>query len=386
MADGRYRVYIRLTHNNTVAFRATNITVAPADAVKSGAGYKIKDKRIDLTLTQVVAKMELDILNLGPIIGTMSSKALLKMITSMQVQESPDFVAFAQKYIKRSFAGRQSTGKNYSLSVRRLAEFYKKDAISASEITSVSLQKFERWLREEQGVMNRGVNLYLTCIHRLFKEMRMAYNDYDNDIIVIRNNPFERYKIPGQGTPLRKKRTLTVEELTSIRDMPLQGKVAFARDMFMLSFYLVGMNSRDMYDCPAPVNGRIEYHRGKTKNRRSDQAFISIKIEPEAEAIINRYKGKKTLLDMRAFSSPQQLNYTLNKWLKKVQEGLFFYMARHTWASLARNKCGVSKDDVAMSLNHVDHALRTTDTYIETDWAIIDRANRLVLDYILRND
>ena len=100
------------------------------------------------------------------------------------------------------------------------------------------------------------------------------------------------------------------------------------------------------------------------------------------ETILDKYKGKKTLLDLKDFVSFKEFNNILNKRIKHIAPGLFFYMARHTWATFARNKCDVSKDDVAMSLNHIDQVLKTTDTYIDPDWSIIDRANRKVLDYV----
>lgn len=100
------------------------------------------------------------------------------------------------------------------------------------------------------------------------------------------------------------------------------------------------------------------------------------------ETILDKYKRKKTLLDLKDFVSFKEFNNILNKRIKHIAPGLFFYMARHTWATFARNKCDVSKDDVAMSLNHIDQALKTTDTYIDPDWSIIDRANRKVLDYL----
>lgn len=100
------------------------------------------------------------------------------------------------------------------------------------------------------------------------------------------------------------------------------------------------------------------------------------------ETILDKYKGKKTLLDLKDFVSFKEFNNILNKRIKHIAPGLFFYMARHTWATFARNKCDVSKDDVAMSLNHIDQVLKTTDTYIDPDWSIIDRANRKVLDYL----
>lgn len=43
-----------------------------------------------------------------------------------------------------------------------------------------------------------------------------------------------------------------------------------ARDVFMLSFFLVGMNTVDMFNVPysSRKNGRITYQRSKTKDRR----------------------------------------------------------------------------------------------------------------------
>ena len=60
------------------------------------------------------------------------------------------------------------------------------------------------------------------------------------------------------------------------------------------------------------------------------------------------------------------------------------YYARHSWATIARNNCGVSKDDVHLALNHIDNDLKVTDLYIEKDWSMIDNANRKVIDFIFK--
>jgi hypothetical protein len=75
--------------------------------------------------------------------------------------------------------------------------------------------------------------------------------------------------------------------------------------------------------------------------------------------------------------------------LKNVAEALeidvplSIYYARHSWATIARNKCRISKSDVDECLNHVIPENRIADTYIEKDWSFIDDANRKVLDYVL---
>lgn len=380
MADGSFRVFLRLTNNYSRAYRATAIKVYPGQFERAKNGYLIKDKRINLMLRQLINEMELTILDMGIKTQHYSASLLMKVIFASDQKKQPDFVDFAEYYIRKNFVGREGSAVTYRTAVKRLREYMGKNVIRADEITVRLLNNFEKHLRDRG--LERGVSLYLGAIHKLFLEFRLEYNNYDEDVIIIKNNPFEAYKVP-KPTTKKKKRTLTLEELKGIRDYQCKNdKDTFARDMFMLSFYLVGMNTRDLFDCPAPVFGRIEYNRCKTKDRREDQAFISIKVEPEAQAIIDKYKGKKVLLDVKSFTSFKEFNNILNKRLKNIAPGLFFYMARHTWASLARNKCDVSKDDVAMALNHVDQALRTTDTYIDTDWTIIDRANRKVLDYL----
>lgn len=53
-------------------------------------------------------------------------------------------------------------------------------------------------------------------------------------------------------------------------------------------------------------------------------------------------------------------------------------------AKVARNACRMSKDDVALALNHIDEGHRTTDIYIAKDWCIVDEIQHKVV-FLLRN-
>jgi len=66
-----------------------------------------------------------------------------------------------------------------------------------------------------------------------------------------------------------------------------------------------------------------------------------------------------------------------------LPHGFSIYYARHSWATIARNKCGISKDDISLSLNHSTGRV-VTDDYIEVDFSLIDRANESVIKYVLR--
>lgn len=60
------------------------------------------------------------------------------------------------------------------------------------------------------------------------------------------------------------------------------------RDLFMLGFYLIGINLSDLLELPADCikRGRIQYKRNKTGR------LYDIKVEPEAMEIIKKYKER----------------------------------------------------------------------------------------------
>ena len=119
--------------------------------------------------------------------------------------------------------------------------------------------------------------------------------------------------------------------------------------------------------------------------------MISIKIEPELLPIIEKYKDKtgKRFFDFHTrYSDSHVFGSNVNKGLKKVaekcqiKEELSTYYARHSWATIARNKCRISKSDVDECLNHVDQGSRMADYYIEKDWTLIDESNKKVIDFL----
>ena len=57
------------------------------------------------------------------------------------------------------------------------------------------------------------------------------------------------------------------------------------------------------------------------------------------------------------------------------------YYARHSWATIARNECGVDRDTVNEALNHASRD-KVTDIYIARDWRRVWEANRKVLTLV----
>lgn len=325
---------------------------------------------------------------------------------------SIDFVAFSKKHIEKlKIQGRTTSASILTRTLNSLIDFSNgRERIAITEITAKFLSQYETFLRGERtikrknqfgrmvttkkkGLSDISIIDYMTDIRLLFNAAMAEFNDEDKDEIKIIHYPFRKYKL--QRRPENEKRNITGAQLMTIRDVTDESlelkRAIFARDMFMLSFYLVGMNFADLYEADKVKDGRLTYERKKTKGRRQDRAFISIKIEPEAEQLFAKYKdasGLRVFDFFKRYADSHTFSSNVNKGLKvvatscKIEDKLSTYYARHTWATIARNKCNVSKDDVDLALNHVDQGNKVADMYIEKDWSLIDKANRSVLDHL----
>ena len=422
--DGKYPVSIRLYWKGKLAYIGTEYYVTDKQILrkKLSVGEKkkeillLKDVFIFNELNKRIAKYEdLKAKKLGYKIEMYSAKELAKYFLDESRPGSDtniNFIEFSRKHIQKLLTqGRVNTAKNIASSLNSLIDFINgRENLSIAEITSNFLQKLEDYLRGERtmkrknqfgktvtikrkGLSDVGVIDFMTNIRLLFNAAMREYNDEDKDEIRIIHYPFRKYKLKKR--PVNEKRNLSAEQIRSIIDMPADSltlsRAVFSRDVFLLSFYLVGMNFADLYEVSTIRGGRLEYERKKTKTRRQDKAFISIKIEPEAEAILSRYidkSGERVFDFHKRYTNSLIFSSNVNKGLKvvakqaEIAEKLSTYYARHSWATIARNKCSISKDDVELALNHVDKGNRVVDMYIEKDWSMIDTANRTVLDYI----
>ena len=415
--DGKYPVSIRVCWKQKYAYIKTEYYVTNSQI--NLKKYEVKDAFILNDLNKRIIKYEdLKSKKLGFKIERFSAKELAEWFQNESRPEAEadiDFVAFSRTHIAKIKAqGQISSAGNMSRSINALIDFCNgRERVSITEVTSKFLFQFEEFLKRDRimkrknqhgktvtiarkGVADVSVINYMTDIRTLFNAAIDEYNDDDKDEIRILHYPFKKYKI--KRPPEATKRNLGVDDIVKIRivsdDALVLRRPIFGRDVFMLSFYLCGTNLADLYFAdhfPDVRKMRLEYNRKKTRGRRQDNAFISIKIEPEALELIEKFRdktGQKAFDFHTRYSDFRNFSANVNKGLKVVAEKcgikvpLSTYYARHSWATIARNKCGISKDDVDLALNHVDQGLKMADVYIEKDWSIIDRANRSVIDFL----
>ena len=166
------------------------------------------------------------------------------------------------------------------------------------------------------------------------------------------------------------------------------------RDVGILTFLLIGINTVDLYEAKGIQNGRLMYNRKKTKNRRTDNARVNIRIEPEVMPLIEKYRdptGVRLFNFHRLYKSVNNFNRSANIGLKRIGKIIGFkdletYTFRRTWASFAWNYCGIRDDIIDFALGHSPRsASKLAHIYITEDWDVVDQANRLVIDCIFSN-
>lgn len=260
------------------------------------------------------------------------------------------------------------------------------ERLEYEDVTRDWLREFDAWLGATCCANTRSIHM---------RNLRAVFNHaIDEGLTTL--YPFRRWKIKTERT---RKRSLPVERLREFVSMPVLEWEKVYQDMFMLVFYLCGVNMVDLCRVKDLCYGRLEYKRAKTGKP------YSIKVEPEAQEIIDRYRGKGQLLDiLDHYANYQDFAQRMNDRLKtlggvkmekratkdgktravSVKEtrwpGLSVYWARHTWATIAAS-LDIPKETIAAALGHSDHSV--TDIYISFDQSKVDRANRAVIDWVL---
>lgn len=289
----------------------------------------------------------------------------------------PYYIEHAEAYDRRST--RESNG--YTLSVMR-KYCPELDTMNFENVTYSWLSDFEVWMKR-QGMSQNTRKIHFGNIRTA---MREAYKRELTDA-----DPFRRFSFRPAKT---RKRALDVEVLRSLINYPVEPFAQIYRDMFVLSFMLLGINSIDLYNLrEVTKGGRVEYDRSKTGG------IFSVKVEPEALAIIEKYRGQMALLCLAdRWSDHRNFRHQMNAAIKRIGvargkgkkdkagegpfDGVTSYWARHTWATIAY-ELGINDDTISQALGHQGSGARVTEVYIRRTMDRVDDANRRVLDWVL---
>lgn len=396
-SDGTYNAKIAVTHNRRRVYISTSIYTSLVRFKKGRTDGTLTDKIVEDTLNERVAKIRLIINEHEELISGMQTATEVKdfIIRALDSGKSIDFFAFAKEHI--ASIPNDNTRYYHESRLRTFASFVedtkKKSTLPVTEINSRLVKDYSAWLKaskrrrgEGYGISENTIRTYVYALATLFNAAKDKYNDYDNGVIVIKADPFRSYKPEKAETA---KRALSAEEIKSIWEYtPTNKSAEIARDVFLLSFFLAGMNVADMWECQ-PFTDRIEYTRKKTRSHKKEAPFLSLPIHPIISPIVEKYadiNGKRGFGFYNSYSKIGSLHQCIHHGMLRIREdlgldGLTFYAARHSFATIARNDCGVSIDDIALCLTH-DSGHSITDTYIKKDYSRIDSVIDKVIEFV----
>ncbi len=289
--------------------------------------------------------------------------------------------------VMRRFAAqkKQSTRLTYERTLKHVEEFCQQgNTENLDELNKAWLSAFDNYLVPSCPSPNAR------ALH--MRNLRAVLN-YAIDEELTTNYPFRRFKIKTVQTA---KRNLSVDVMHEILTCKVEGWQELYRDMFKLSFLLMGINFVDLLKLTGKNlnEGRLEFNRSKTAR------LYSMKVEPEAMELIEKYAGDKHLLNiMDTRSDYVQFIRQTNNALRKIgtceRKGLggkktisalcpdlSTYWARHSWATIAAS-LDIPKETIAAALGHGGNSV--TDIYIDFDRKKVDEANRKVIDHVLYN-
>ena len=391
-----FPVKVAIHHGGSASYISTGVSVpasqwlskpSPGQVVghprKEALNIKLSERKleVDKALEELRLAGELKGLSVSEIKAKVERRLEWKA-WGTDGEECPVLVCFERFIATKSRAG---TVKVYRETVKKLQAYEGfRDGMTFFSITPSWLSAFDRWLSLTSPSANaRGV--YLRCI-------RAVFNYALSEELTEAPYPFKKFKIK---TDLTKDRSLTPEEIRALREAPCNPANEKYRDLFLLSFCLCGMNLEDILDAVPPKGGRIEKRRMKTGQP------LSIRIEPEAQAVIDKYKGRDRLVDILGkCTNYDNFKHRVNNALKKIGstynestrewEGdplfpdLSFYYARYAWATIAAG-LDIPERTIGMAMGH-GTARSVTSIYMRVDMRRkIDEANRKVLDKCFKN-
>lgn len=383
--DKTWNVVIRFTHERKVRYISTTMYISKKDLT---ASFKIKNQQILDKCEELIKiyRNKVNALNLE--LNTMDIDTIVDYIKAKEEKGGIDFIAFARKWCSSHVEIKGI--KNYRTALNSFCTFFSRKTIMCSEITVQKMKAYEEYLSGKR----RAQSLYTNSILRLFMEAREYYNDEDNDIVRIKQS-LSKFKPKQQN--VAEKRALPEEAIKAIFNLSYDNKKIrgyasrydLAKDCFILSFCLMGINSADLYNATEFDGEYITYYRTKTKDRRNDNAKMIVRVHPIIQPLVNKYRGKEHVFNFyERFSSMEDLNRAINIGLKEIGnkigiDNLQFYAARHSMATIAINKVGINKYIVNEMLCHTDPSMKVTDLYIQKDFTPINEANFNLIEYML---
>lgn len=378
-------IYYQIIHERKVRQLGTNYHVFPDewDDNRSRVVPGVNRDRVPLILS-IRERMRWDMERLTKIAKRFDTENLV--YTADDIID--EFKRYASEYslfnymesmiVKLKRNGKIRTSETYAAALRSFKKFREDEDLILDCLTSDEMEAYEAWHRTKGNSPNT-ISFYTRIL-------RAVYNRATEEGIIENRNPF-RHVYTGIDKTVKRAIPLALVKKIRTLDLSLTPTLDYARDMFLMSFFLRGMSFIDMaYLKKSDLsNGYVIYRRRKTGQQ------LTIAWTPEMQGILDKYPVNPTKYLLPVIKSEginercayRNASYNINHSLKKIAGmigigiPLTMYVARHSWASAAKSK-GIPLSVISEGMGHDNET--TTQIYLASlDTSAVDHANSLIL-------
>ena len=370
-------VYYQIIQNRVIRQLKTDYRIFTDEWNENGSCIIVGSSERSNLLLSLQERMEWDLKRLDMIIRQLDNRkagyTADDIVASFQSNtEGQSLFNFMQGIIARlKQMDKIRTAENYSCTLKSFMQFRGDRDILLSEIDSDLMQLYEAYLHGKGAVRNTS-SFYMRIL-------RAVYNRALEKELMEQRNPF-RHVYTGVDKTVKRAVPLSAIKRMKNLDLSLQPNLEFARDMFLFSFYTRGMSFIDMAHLKKKdlQNGFLSYRRRKTGQQ------LVIKWEKCMQEIVNKchtWDRNPYLLPILNFPNESRKQYKyaqsrINVHLKEIANmigvsiPLSMYVARHSWASIAKSK-NIPISVISEGMGH-DSELTTQIYLASLDNTIVD--------------
>ena len=375
-------IYFQIIHNRIVRQLNTDYKIFATEWDAESESVIISGNRSN-TLLGIRERLEWDIARLEKVIRQLETERRrytaddVITVFHKMTKEASLFTFMHGVIVQLKQLGKIRTSETYTATLKSFMAFREDQDVPLDGITSDLMLLYEAFLKA-RGVRMNTISFYMRIL-------RAVYNRAVEKGLTPQNNPF-RHVYTGVDKTV--KRAIPIKAIKALKELDLSMKPSldFARDMFMFSFYTRGMSFVDMaYLKKSDLqNGILTYRRRKTGQE------LTIKWEKCMAEIVAKYPDNQTDYMLPIIKEKENerkqydntlhlVNYRLKDLSKmlKLQRPLTMYVARHSWASVAKAK-NVPLSVISEGMGHDSEA--TTQIYLASlETSVVDKANKMIL-------
>ncbi|GGH64306.1 site-specific integrase [Phaeocystidibacter marisrubri] len=290
----------------------------------------------------------------------------IKYISGKSVSSLSSFSEFARNYIEGlEKAGRTKTAITYNTGLDQFERISGNTKLQFSDLTYTRLLDF-RNEKMGEGVSNSTIHNYLrvlrTLVNAAINAGYMDQSDY----------PFKKGLFP-KVAPTRKQ-AITKEDVQRLKSLELKegSLMEIARDIFLLQYYLAGIDYVDLIQLPANIVKKpsIRFLRQKLSGGGFE---VEVPIIEPARALIKKYAARADKQLLFAWHHQPSENKLYASQRNRIQKKMAILLpgikigtktARHTFASHGR-QAGVDPDLLAQLMGHEVPGYQIANVYKE---------------------